>query len=292
MKSKTYMVIGSTGQLGTDMCDELRLAGFDVHGVDYPDIDIGNERSVASVVDALKPATIINCAAFTAVDDCETQRERAFLLNAEGAGYLAAAAGGCEARIVHISTDYVFDGCKDGFYLETDQTNPQTVYGRSKLEGERLVAAACENHQIFRIAWLYGIHGKNFVYAIRAAADKKAAAGEPLRVVADQFGTPTSTREVCRQVLRAQAISATGVFHATCEGDCSWFDFAGTIVTAAGIPVEVLPCTTEEFPRPAPRPRNSRLENRRLKEERIDCMVDWRSAFDEFLHDEKRNKEQ
>lgn len=289
--NKKILVIGSTGQLGTDMCIEARNAGYEVSGIDFPQIDIADRQSIATVIEDYTPDYIINCAAFTAVDACETERDRAFLLNAEGAGYLAEAASRCGARMVHISTDYVFDGRKDGFYLESDPTNPQSVYGMSKLEGERLVAAACPDHQIFRIAWLYGLHGKNFVYTIRSVAEKKAAAGEPLPVVADQTGTPTSTREVCRQVLRAQEISATGVFHATCEGSCTWYDFTRAIVNAAKIPVEVVPCTTEDFPRPAPRPRNSCLENGRLKEAGVACMSDWRIAFEEFLSDETRKKE-
>lgn len=291
MNDKKLIVIGSTGQLGTDMCTVARLEGYTVADVDFPDIDIGDPRSVDLLLEAHQPVCVINCAAYTAVDDCESNPDRAFLLNAQGAGYIAAAASRIGARMVHISTDYVFDGMKEGVYVETDPTNPQSVYGQSKLEGERLVAAACSDHQIFRIAWLYGLHGKNFVFTIRSVAEKKAAAGERLQVVADQFGTPTSTMEVCRQVLRAQEYNETGVFHATCEGACSWFDFARTIVTAAKIPVEVVPCTTAEFPRPAPRPKNSRLENRRLKDANIACMADWQHAFEEFLRDEAQEKE-
>ncbi|MBN1575281.1 MAG: dTDP-4-dehydrorhamnose reductase [Chitinispirillaceae bacterium] len=293
MNKRRMLIIGSTGQLGTDMCREARSAGYQVTGVDFPQIDIAERRSVARHVVESKAAYIINCAAYTAVDDCETNRERAFALNADGPGSIAAAAASIGARMVHISTDYVFDGRKTGPYLETDFPNPQSVYGQSKYAGEQQVAAACENHQIFRIAWLYGLHGKNFVFTIRAAAEKKAASGGPLTVVNDQFGTPTSTREVCRQVLKALPADLTGIFHATCEGSCTWFDFAKEIILAAArIPVEVLPCTTDEFPRPAPRPKNSMLENQRLKRAGIAVMTGWKRAFREFLRDEADLREE
>ncbi len=288
MNKQKILVIGCTGQLGTDMCSEARSARYEVEGIDFPQIDITDPGLVEHCVVSSKAACIINCAAFAAVDDCETQHERAFALNADGAGYIAAAAASIGARMIHISTDYVFDGRKDcdSAYVETDLPNPQSIYGKSKLAGELKVAAACGNHQIFRIAWLYGLHGKNFVFTIRAVAEKKAASGGALMVVNDQFGTPTSTKEVCRQVLKTMQTDLTGIFHATCEGFCTWFDFAGEIVRAARIPAEVRPCTTDEFPRPAPRPKNSMLENERLKRSGIAIMADWKSAFGEFLRDE------
>ena len=292
MNERRILIIGSTGQLGTDMCREAHNGGYEVMGLDFPQIDIADWRSVERCVMESRAAYVINCAAYTAVDDCEMNRERAFALNADGPGAIAAAAASIGARMVHISTDYVFDGEKEGHYVETDTPNPQSVYGKSKLVGEHNVAASCENHQIFRIAWLYGLHGNNFVFTIRSAARKKVSSGGGLTVVNDQFGSPTSTREVCRQVLHALPTEYTGVFHATCEGWCTWFDFAKEIVTAAGIPVEVHPCTTAEFPRPAPRPKNSRLQNQRLKSADIAVMDDWESAFREFLRDETDLREE
>lgn len=287
MNNERVLVVGCNGQLGTDMCSEGRVRGCDVVGIDYPQIDIADRASVERCLENSGAAYVINCAAYTDVDGCETNRDRAFALNSVGAGYLASFSSTIGARMVHISTDYVFDGKKDGFYVESDTPNPGTVYGLSKLEGEREVASACMDHQIFRIAWLYGLHGKNFVFNVRALAAKRAATGEALTIVNDQLGTPTSTREVCRQVFRALQSDLTGVIHATCEGWCSWFDFSREVIRAAGIEVDLRPCTTAQFVRPAPRPANSRLENERLKQAGISIMTDWRSAFGEFLNDER-----
>jgi dTDP-4-dehydrorhamnose reductase len=161
------------------------------------------------------------------------------------------------------------------------------VYGKTKLEGERLVAAHCEKHLIFRIAWLYGIHGNNFVKAIRTNALKKSISGETMLVVNDQFGTPTYTMEVCRQILNTLNRELYGIFHCTCEGICTWYDFAVEIINAAGINVALKPCTTDEFPRPAPRPHYSVLENARLKQQGINIVSDWKTAFNKFLNQEK-----
>ena len=287
MTNQPIMVVGSNGQLGSDMCIEARTAGHEVFAVDFPRIDITSQQSVEKMINEVRPACIINCAAYTAVDDCETNKATAYALNADGPGYLATAAAAIGARMIHISTDYVFNGNKKGVYVETDTPDPQSIYGASKYEGEQQVAAVCADHQIFRIAWLYGLHGRNFVFNIRAAAEKRAGIDGKMSVVADQFGTPTYTKDVCRQVVRVmRQKELTGIFHATCEGSCCWFDFAKVIVDAAKIPVILSPCTTDEHPRPAPRPKNSHLENERLKAAGVAVMREWREAFDEFLREE------
>ena len=288
MNNKRMLIIGSGGQLGTDMCNEATEAGYSVTGIDYPSIDIGDRESVFSWITSRRASVVVNCAAFTAVDNCESEKERAFLLNATGPGYIAEACTESGARMVHISTDYVFSGDKEGPYLESDPTEPSSVYGASKREGELRVAAKCANHQIFRIAWLYGLHGKNFVFTIRSVAEKNTAGGGSIKVVNDQRGTPTFTIVVCRQAIKAQESDLTGIFHATNEGACTWFDSPSAIVKEAGIAVTVLPCSTEEFPRPAPRPKNSILENSRLKAAGIHCMRPWEAAFADFLHLEKQ----
>lgn len=286
MNNNRMLIIGAGGQLGTDMCTLSRDAGYEIIATDFPAVDIADRDSVDRVVASAQAGTIVNCAAFTAVDDCESKRDIAYAINADGPGFIAEAAQKYGARFIHISTDYVFDGEKPEPYFESDSPNPRSVYGLSKLLGEKNCAEQCENHQIFRIAWLYGVHGKNFVKTIRAAAEKKAAAGEILTVVDDQVGTPTYTREVCRQILAAQKSTEKGVFHCTAEGECSWYGFTRAIVAAAGIPVNLQPCKTGDFPRPAPRPKNSRLKNSRLKQAGIATMVGWEDAYREFLADE------
>ncbi|MDR2592925.1 MAG: dTDP-4-dehydrorhamnose reductase [Chitinispirillales bacterium] len=283
------LIIGSTGQLGGDFVKIAGLQGHSVIPIDYPQIDIRDKSSVESAVNNSAPDAVINCAAFTAVDDCETNREAAFALNADACKNLALAAKGLASLLIHISTDYVFDGAASSPYTEDCPTNPQTVYGQSKLRGEEIIADLyADGSMIFRIAWLYGAGGANFVKTIRRVARSNRQENKPLKVVNDQFGTPTWTVSVCRQILSVIDIGERGIFHATSEGACTWFDFAREIVGADGIGADVLPCTTEEFPRKAPRPRYSVLENARLKALNMHIMPDWREAFHEFLSTEGR----
>jgi dTDP-4-dehydrorhamnose reductase len=280
------LVIGCNGQLGGDFMVTASAAGHDVAGVDYPQIDITDPGSVQRAIESARPEMIINCAAYTAVDACETDEQRAFAVNAAGVRNIAEAAQACGASVAHVSTDYVFDGTKPGPYVESDPPNPKSAYGRTKLAGEEALMRHHERHFIFRIAWLYGIRGANFVKTIRRVAADKARQGEALKVVNDQRGTPTWTVEVCRQILRAIGTRHFGLFHCTAEGECTWYDFARRIVESAGIPVRIVPCATREFPRPAPRPANSVLENARLKTLGLNSMKEWRAAFAEFLEAE------
>lgn len=278
------LIIGSNGQLGSDFVKIAEQQGHSVTPVDYPQIDIRDKSSVESVINKSAPNAVINCAAFTAVDDCETNGEAAFALNADACGNLALAAKSAGSLLVHIGTDYVFDGTASSPYTEDSKANPQTVYGKSKLRGEEIITDLYGGgSMIFRIAWLYGAGGGNFVKTIRRIALSNRQENKPLKVVNDQSGTPTWTVSVCRQILSVIGREERGIFHATCEGSCTWFDFAKEIVAAYGIDAEVLPCTTEEFPRKAPRPRYSVLENARLKATGANIMPDWREAFREFL---------
>jgi dTDP-4-dehydrorhamnose reductase len=282
------LVIGHNGMLGSDMMIVARSAGHDVIGIDVPDIDITKRESIQQCLAAVNPQTIINCAAYTAVDACETNSELAFAVNAQGAGLLAGCAHESKAVLVHFSTDYVFDGTKKQPYVESDPTNPVSVYGRSKLEGEQLVQKNCRRSFIFRIAWLYGAKGSNFVKTIQTLAQKNLSLGIPLRVVNDQVGTPTWTVDVCRQTFGMIGTEHYGLYHCTSEGRCSWFDFALEIVRAAGIGAQVVPCSTAEFPRPAPRPANSVLENSGLKKLGLNSMPHWKEAFEEFLREKNK----
>jgi dTDP-4-dehydrorhamnose reductase len=282
------LIIGANGQLGKDMVTACKAANHDTVGVDLPQIDITDGNQTSRFISSVKPDTIINCAAFTAVDRCESDRAKAFAANRDGVAHLAEAAATCGAALAHISTDYVFDGTKREPYVETDLPNPRSVYGESKLAGEQVLAKILPRHYIFRIAWLYGLQGANFVKTIRTIALQKAHNGESLRVVDDQVGTPTYTREVCAQILAVLSQNTFGLFHCTAEGACSWYAFARHIIESYRIAVDLQPCTTVEFPRPAPRPANSVLENARLKKEGLNRMVEWRQAFAAFLEEERQ----
>ncbi len=280
------LIVGHTGMLGTDMLFAARNAGHEVYGIDYPDIDITRPESIRACLRNSRPDAVINCAAFTAVDACEIETGRAFSVNAEGAGNIALAAKEVGSMFVHYSTDYVFGGDATVPYVESDPTGPRSVYGRSKLEGERLAGANNDRTFIIRIAWLYGTGGTNFVKTMRELAKKKEAAGSRLQVVNDQIGSPTCTIDVCSQTLILLETGRFGLYHSTSEGQCSWYDFAREIVRAAGFKAIVDPCTSAEFPRPAPRPAWSVLENAELKSLGLNRMPHWKEAFSAFLERE------
>ena len=279
-------VVGCKGMLGTDMMLVGSQAGHSMQGADFPAIDITDQTSVDSVIDSAAPDIIINCAAYTAVDACEDHQAQAFAVNRDGVANLARCAERRKALLVHISTDYVFNGLQKTPYLETDQPDPKTVYGSSKLAGEEQVLSLCRRHFIFRIAWLYGLYGANFVKTIRTLALQRSQNGAPLKVVNDQYGTPTYTRQVCRQIIRLFDCTDYGIYHSTQEGACTWYDFARLIVEKSGIACTVAPCSTQEFVRPAQRPASSVLENGRLKKHALNSMAPWQEAFEEFLRDE------
>jgi dTDP-4-dehydrorhamnose reductase len=282
-------IIGCNGQLGQDMVRCAAQQKFDVSCADFPAVDITNAKSVDDAVCGARPDVIMNCAAYTAVDLCETEAEKAYAINAKGVANLARAARQSGAKLVHISTDYVFDGTKKGPYVETDTPNPRSVYGKSKLAGEQELMQTFDRYFIVRIAWLFGTRGKNFLKTIQSLAKRCATTGEPVKVVKDQIGTPTYTVHVCKQVLSLVNTDHFGLFHGTSEGWCSWFDFAKAIVSAYGITADVQPCTTVEFPRPAPRPANSVLENERLKNLGLNLMPQWEKGLQEYLQEERSN---
>jgi dTDP-4-dehydrorhamnose reductase len=275
-------IVGCNGQLGSDMVRVGRSLGHAVECIDFPDIDITRADSIAHALGRSCAQAIINCTGYTAVDEAERNRDKAFAVNRDGVANLAAAARERKTLLVHFGTDYVFDGTATQPYVEDDACSPRTVYGQSKRAGESVLAAVWPQHQILRIAWLYGATGGNFVKAILKAAGKAAAAGTPLRVVNDQQGSPTWTEDVCRQTYCLVGTQETGIFHATSEGRCTWFDFASRIVKRSGLAAQVVPCTTAEFPRPAERPAWSVLENRRLKRLGLNVMPHWEQAFDAF----------
>jgi dTDP-4-dehydrorhamnose reductase len=280
------LIVGAHGQLGQDMKTMASSAGYSVSGVDVPDIDITDPVATRKVIAAHAPEVIINCSAYTAVDACETHEREAFAVNSDGVAHIAQAARETNARVVHFSTDYVFDGFKTGPYIESDVPNPQSVYGKSKLEGDRRLEKTLPDYIILRVAWLYGIHGQHFIKKIRERALQMRGTGKPLKVVTDEVGTPTYTIDVCRQTLKLLSMDHRGTFHCTNEGFCNRFEFAREILNSYAINVPLEPCTSKDFVLPAPRPAYSVLENKRLKELGINVMRDWKVAFGEYVQEE------
>jgi dTDP-4-dehydrorhamnose reductase len=269
------LVIGANGMLGRDL---LELLGDRACGVDIDDIDITSMDSVLRVVGNLKPQVIINCAAYTDVDGCETNIEKAMEVNGEGVGYLAFASREAGALLVQISTDYVFDGGKGTPYREDDPPGPLSVYGESKLAGE-LNAAFTPDHLIVRTQWLYGLHGKNFVETmLRLGAEKNE-----LAVVDDQIGSPTWTVDLARAIIALLDKGCRGIYHVANADYCSWNSFAAAIFEEAGLNVTVAPMSTEALNRPAQRPLYSTLDCGKLTAETGFKPQPWRDALRQYL---------
>src|SRR5205823_8628518 len=269
------LITGAGGQLGRDLQEVL--AGHEIHAFDHAGLDIGDREAVLEAVGHLAPQWVINAAAFNDVDGAETQSGTAFRVNARGAGHLAEASARVGAAILHVSTDYVFDGRKGAPYTETDVPNPLGVYGRSKYAGEQRVLASGANVCVVRTAWLYGRHGKNFVTAIRSAADK----GAPLRVVADQTGSPTACADLVRAIAGLIRTPVRGLFHVVNAGACTRYEFARAIV---GNQVELIPISSAEAARPAPRPENAALISERWTLTGLEALRPWQAALEQFLH--------
>ena len=275
------LITGAAGQLGQALVLAAGRQGWEAAATDAHNLDITDPEAVWGELTRRRPEVVINAAAATGVDNLESDPDGALRVNALGPRNLAVACRRLGVKLVHLSTDYVFDGTKAGPYVEWDKTEPLSVYGRSKLLGEEWVRQQCPDHFIVRTAWLYGLPGPNFVTAILARGRSLGPEGE-LKVVSDQRGTPTSAMALAPQLLALAGTEAFGTYHATCQGETTWYGFARLILETAGITVRVTPCTTAEYPRPAPRPANSVLENRLLRVAGLDLMPAWQAAFRQF----------
>ncbi|MER6038665.1 dTDP-4-dehydrorhamnose reductase [Streptomyces sp. NPDC001835] len=277
-----WLVTGASGMLGQDTVRELRERGEDVTGLDRTALDIAEPGSVRQAFDDHRPDVVVNCAAYTAVDHAETDEARALRVNGEGPRLLARACAAHGARLVHVSTDYVFSGeARDTPYPEDHTPAPRTAYGRTKLAGERAVLA---EHQggavVLRTAWLYGAHGRNFVRTMLELEARR----DTLDVVDDQRGQPTWSADVAALVADLGAGDARGVLHATNSGEATWFELAREVFRLAGAdPERVRPTDSRSFPRPAPRPAYSVLGHARWRETGLEPPRDWRSALYEAL---------
>ncbi|MFU0828721.1 MAG: dTDP-4-dehydrorhamnose reductase [Lachnoclostridium sp.] len=240
-------------------------------------LDITNPVAVMNFIQEIKPEIIINCAAYTAVDLCESEQERAYRINAIGPKNLATAAAALDAKLIHLSTDYVFGGEGNTPLPEDSETGPINVYGNTKLAGEEFVKSICDNYNIVRTAWLYG-EGKNFVRTMLTLAEKNSE----IRVVNDQYGSPTSALELARAIAFLIDYEGQGIYHGVCEGAATWYEFALEIFRLAGKDVKVLPITTEEYPTPAKRPKYTVLKNERLAEAGYTLKF-WKDALKEYI---------
>lgn len=271
------LLTGANGNLGRDVTAHL-APRHQVLPHPREALDVTDPRAVLETVAAVAPEAIVHCAGFTDVDGAEARRDEAFRVNALGARHVAVAADAVGALLVHVSTDYVFDGAAAEPYTEFDLPAPLNVYGRSKLAGEEAVRTHCRRHFILRTAWLYGAHGRNFVGTILRAAREKDA----LDVVDDQVGCPTWTLEVARVIGEVIDTGAFGTYHASAEGQCSWYAFACAVLKARGIDTPVRPVDTERVPRPARRPPYTVLRNLCLEALGV-RMRPWDEALAEFL---------
>ena len=270
--------------VGHDLHAALTARGEDSIPLTRGDLDITDSRSVNAAVSRHVPAVIVNCAAYTKVDQAEVEESVANAINGSAVELLAAAANAAGALLVHLSSDFVFDGTSGVPYEVTDPTGPLSSYGRSKLLGE-LAATHAEKHLIVRTSWLFGVHGPNFVEAIRNQIRKGA---NPLRVVADQRGRPTYTPHLADAIIRlsrlaCESADARGIVHYADAGECSWFDFAVAIAEESGSDVEIQPVTTDEFPRPAKRPGYSVLSTERYERLTGVAPESWREGLQEYL---------
>lgn len=275
------LITGAQGQLGTDMvlCLKRHPAKYQVFGYGRTDLDITDVSQVAKIFEQVKPDVVIHTAAYTQVDQAETDCDRAYSVNALGTRNLVGEAEKVGTKFVYISTDYVFDGQKGTPYSEADQTNPQSVYGQSKRAGEEFVLSLSSKYFIVRTSWVYGKYGANFVKTMLKMGNEK----KPLKVVDDQFGSPTYTVDLASFLQQLIDTERYGIYHATNSGSSSWYEFAKEIFEVAGMQVELSPCTTKDFPRPAPRPAYSVLEHVGIQRSGFEDLRPWQEGLKDFL---------
>jgi len=278
-----WLIVGANGQLGHDLMEIVAENGYQVIGMDLPEIDITDPDSVAAAVGACQPHVMVNAAAYTAVDAAEEDETTALAVNGQGPAVLAAEVSQHPGmRLVHISTDYVFDGTAVEPYAEDTPTHPASAYGRTKAVGEEAVLMGLpDTGYVVRTAWLYGVNGGNFVKTML----RLAKAHDTLNVVDDQRGQPTWSRDLARQIVALiQADAPAGVYHGTSSGDTTWFDFTRAIFELAGLdPQRVQPTTTDRFPRPAPRPAYSVLGHQRWVDVGVAPIRSWDAGLIEAL---------
>lgn len=275
------LVTGVKGQLGYDVVEELKRNGFkNVYGVDRNDFDITNEEETTNYILNLKPSVIFHCAAYTQVDKAEEDKELCYKVNALGTKFIANAAKEINAKMIYISTDYVFEGVGETYYKTNDKTNPIGVYGQTKLDGENFVKEILDNYFIVRISWVFGINGNNFIKTMLRLAETRTE----LSVVSDQIGSPTYTFDLAKLLVTMSKSNKYGVYHATNEEVCSWSEFARYIFKTANLNIKVNDITTVEYQKlvkQAKRPLNSRLDKSSLSE--FGLLPNWKDAVNRYI---------
>lgn len=274
------LITGSRGQLGQEMV-HLLSEHHTVYGFSREELDVTVSHDVMETITSVLPDVVVHCAAYTAVDQAEEDPASAFLVNTIGTGNIAIASEKAGAKLIYISTDYVFDGESLVPYTENDVANPLTVYGRSKRAGEQLVQSISSKYFIVRTSWLFGKHGPNFVKTMLKLAKEKAE----LRVVNDQVGSPTYAADLAVFLSQLLITDKYGMYHASNTGHCSWYEFAKEIFSICNIDVNITPCTSEQFPRPARRPKYSVLHHKALLENGFQPLPSWKDALIRFLNE-------
>jgi len=281
------LVTGATGQLGSEVANGFRRSGHEVIAPARQELDFSSPGQLAATAGALQADWVINCAAYTQVDRAESDTQQAFIVNRDSPEQLARAVADYGGRMLQLSTDFIFDGAQRRPYLETDPPNPLGVYGRSKLEGEQAVQRVLPDAVVLRTAWVYGVHGHNFVKTML----RIAAAGKPLRVVNDQVGSPTWTTDIAATIAALVAREATGTFNFTSAGETSWHGFASAILdegAKAGFDINtetVAPIPTSDYPTPATRPAYSVLNTEKIRPLLPGPIPDWRDSLKKMLQE-------
>lgn len=275
------LVTGANGQLGYDVVKELQYRNIECYGATRADFDLCDFAAAEKFITAYNPDVIIHCAAYTAVDKAEDEVELCRAVNAGGTENIAKICKTIDAKMLYISTDYVFDGTKDGCYEVNDIPNPINVYGQTKLEGEQAVQKILNKYFIVRISWVFGRHGNNFVKTMLRLGKER----QEISVVADQIGSPTYTEDLAKLLIDMIQTDKYGIYHATNEGECSWAEFAEEIFKVAGMDVMVKHIAAEEYPTKAKRPKNSRMSKRNIMNNGFDLLEDWKSAVSRYIKD-------
>lgn len=274
------LVTGVNGQLGYDVVKELEKREHQAVGVDRERMDLTSSKQIKECIETVKPEAIIHCAAYTAVDKAEDEEELCRRINAIATKEIAEYAKVLDIPMIYISTDYVFDGTKDGEYTEEDIPNPINVYGKTKYEGERYVQELLEKYYIVRISWVFGENGNNFIDTmLRLSKDR-----DEINVINDQLGSPTYTKDLALLLVDMIESNKYGIYHATNEGYCTWYEFAKEIFKVANIDIKINPICTSEYPTKATRPMNSKMSKNKLSKNEFNKLNNWKESLEKYIN--------